>query len=157
MIAAKVLVMKRLLLSLVAVGCVACGGVEKPSPEPQPATVGESPAPAPAAEQEAAIRVAAPVADVVASSPLVVTGEARGSWFFEATFPVTLLDADGKPVVRGYAQAQGEWMTEEFVPFKAELAFTAPASAGGTLLIEKANASGLPEHAAEVRIPVRFR
>jgi hypothetical protein len=149
--------MKRVILCLVAVGCVACGGVEKPSPEPQPATVGESPAPAPAAQHEGEIRVAAPLAEAVVSSPLVVSGEARGSWYFEANFPVTLLDADGKPVVRGYAQAQGEWMTEEFVPFKAELAFTAPAGASGTLLIEKANASGLPEHAAELRIPIRFR
>jgi hypothetical protein len=31
-----------------------------------------------------------------------------------------------------------------------------PAGATGTLLLEKANASGLPEHAAELRVPVRF-
>lgn len=148
--------MKRVILSLVAVGCVACGGAETQSPEAQPATVGEEAAPAPAAEAELAIRVSTPTADAVVSSPLVVTGEARGSWFFEATFPVTLLDADGKPLVRGFAQAQGEWMTEDFVPFKAELVFTAPAGATGTLLIEKANASGLPEHAGELRIPIRF-
>lgn len=147
--------MLRTILCLVIAG-VACGGAPKPSPEPQPGTVGEAPAAEPAA-QEALIRVAAPAADSVVTSPLVVTGEARGKWYFEADFPVTLLDADGTPVVRGFATAQGEWMTEEFVPFKTELAFTAPASANGTLLIEKANASGLPEHAAEVRIPVRFR
>jgi len=146
-----------MILCLIAVAGVACGGAPKPSPEPQPATVGEAPATEPAAQDEALIRVAAPAADAVVTSPLVVTGEARGKWYFEANFPVTLLDAHGAPVVRGYATAQGEWMTEEFVPFKAELAFTAPASASGTLLIEKANASGLPEHAAEVRIPVRFR
>jgi len=155
-VAAKVSSMKRVILSLVAVGYVACGGAEKPSTEPQPATVGGEPAQTPSAQEESAIRVAAPLADAVVTSPLVVTGEARGSWFFEATFPVTLLDADGKPLVRGFAQAQGEWMTEDFVPFKAELTFTAPAGATGTLLIEKANASGLPEHAGELRIPIRF-
>jgi hypothetical protein len=148
--------MLRTILCLVAVVCVACGGAPKPSPEPQPGTVGEASPAEPTAEAEPAIRVAEPTADAVVTSPLVVTGEARGSWFFEATFPVTLLDADGKPVVRGFAQAQGEWMTEQFVPFKAELAFTAPAGASGTLLIEKANASGLPEHAGELRIPIRF-
>lgn len=149
--------MSRTIVCLVAVMGIACGGAPKPSPEPQPDTVGEAPPSEPAAQQEALIRVAAPVADALVTSPLVVRGEARGTWYFEATFPVTLLDADGKPVVRGFATAQGEWMTESFVPFKAELAFTAPASASGTLLIEKANASGLPEHAAELRIPVRFR
>ena len=148
--------MVRTILGLIVVGCVACGGVDKPSPEPSPGTVGESPSPSPAAEQEPALRVSAPLADAVVSSPLMVTGEARGGWFFEASFPVTLLDADGKPVVRGYAQAQGEWMTDQFVPFKAELTFAVPASTTGTLVLEKANASGLPEHAAELRVPVRF-
>lgn len=144
------------ILGLVMIGCVACGGVEKPPAEPQPSSISEAPPPAPATGEEPALRVSAPVADAVVSSPLVVTGEARGSWYFEANFPVSLLDAEGKPVVRSYAQAQGEWMTEQFVPFKAELTFAAPAGTTGTLVLEKANASGLPEHAAEIRIPVRF-
>lgn len=89
-------------------------------------------------------------------SPLVVTGEARGTWFFEGSFPVALLDAHGNTLLQTYAQAQGEWMTEDFVPFRSELTFAAPPTATGTLLLEKDNPSGLPEHDDEFRIPVRF-
>lgn len=103
------------------------------------------------------IRVSAPSAGQVMTSPFVVTGEARGNWYFEASFPVTLLDANGKVVVAHYAQAQGEWMTTEFVPFTSTLTFAAPATATGTLVLSKDNPSGLPEHDASVRIPVRFR
>jgi hypothetical protein len=131
--------------------CVACAGTEPPEAASEQATSGEE-----NARASDAIRVSAPVADAVLSSPFVITGEARGTWYFEATFPVTLLDADGKPVISTFAQAQGEWMTEQLVPFRTELTFTAPATATGTLVLEKANPSGLPEHAAEVRVPVRF-
>jgi hypothetical protein len=48
-------------------------------------------------------------------------------------------------------------MTPAFVPFEATLSFTPPASRTGTLILAKDNPSGLPEHAAELRIPVRFR
>ena len=83
-----------------------------------------------------------------------MTGEARGGWFFEASFPVTLLDVDGKPIVRGYAQAQGEWMTDQMVPFKAELIFVSPSATNGTLLLEKANPSAEARNHEEVRVPV---
>lgn len=102
------------------------------------------------------IRVSAPIADALVTSPLVITGEARGTWYFEASFPVKLFDADGKLVVAHYAQAQGEWMTPEFVPFSSTLTFAMPTTATGTLVLEKDNPSGLPEHDASVSIPVRF-
>src|SRR6185436_520379 len=51
------------------------------------------------------------------SSPLTVTGEARGNWYFEASFPAVLVDWDGKIIAQLPAQAQGDWMTQEFVPF----------------------------------------
>lgn len=47
-------------------------------------------------------------------------------------------------------------MTEGFVPFDATLAFDAPATRIGLLVLERANPSGLAEHAALVAIPLRF-
>ena len=47
-------------------------------------------------------------------------------------------------------------MTENFVPFEGTLTFTAPTSGKGTLVLEKDNPSGLPEHADELRMPVKF-
>ena len=103
------------------------------------------------------IQVDNPLSDQTVASPLVVTGRARGPWFFEASFPVKLLDASGNVLSQGIAQAQGEWMTEEFVPFVAQMpAFTATAGTTGTLVLEKDNPSGMPENAASVEIPVNF-
>ncbi len=102
------------------------------------------------------IQVTAPLADAVVASPLTVTGKARGTWYFEASFPVRILDANNQELGVIPAAAQGEWMTEDFVPFSATLAFTAPTTATGTLVFEKDNPSGLPENDAALRVPVRF-
>jgi Immunoglobulin-like domain of bacterial spore germination len=103
------------------------------------------------------IRVAQPLPNQLVTSPLTIEGEARGPWYFEASFPVYLLDAAGDTIAVIPAQAEGEWMTREFVPFKVSLEFPPPKTDRGTLLLVKSNASGLPEHDDELRIPVRFR
>jgi len=103
------------------------------------------------------IRVTSPTRNqTISSSPLVVNGQARGSWYFEASFPIELLDANGSVLGSGPAEAQGDWMTNNFVPFTATVNFTTPTTNTGTLVLEKANPSGLPENAQELRIPVRF-
>ena len=93
----------------------------------------------------------------VIRSPLALEGRAKGPWYFEASFPVYLLNAAGDTIARTPATAQGEWMTENMVFFKATLEFTAPAADSGTLILAKSNASGLPEHDDELRVPIRFR
>lgn len=90
-------------------------------------------------------------------SPLKITGEMRGPWFFEASFPVKLVDANGNLIVQHYAQAQSEWMTTDFVPFESELEFSYPRTETGFLVLEKDNPSGLPENAEAIEIPVRFK
>lgn len=102
------------------------------------------------------IRVDAPSANALVKSPLTVRGQARGTWYFEASFPVRLLDASGTELAVTPAQAQGDWMTEDFVPFEAVLLFSAPETETGILVLQNDNPSGLPENAKEVRIPVRF-
>lgn len=102
------------------------------------------------------IRVFSPRPNQTVHTPLLVQGEARGFWFFEASFPVRLLDGNGKEIALGIAQAQDEWMTESFVPFVAELTFETPATEKGTLVFEKDNPSGLAEHDDALAIPVRF-
>jgi hypothetical protein len=120
-----------------------------PAPAPTPA--------APAATNPAElVRVTAPAANALIESPLRVSGQARGGWYFEATFPVVLRDADGKELGKHFATADGEWMTEEFVPFTAVLEFSKPTTKTGTLVLQRANASGLPGHDAALSVPVRF-
>lgn len=103
------------------------------------------------------IRIDSPRPNAVISSPLSISGTARGNWYFEASFPVELRDEKGNILVQHYAEAQGEWMTTEFVPFKSTLTFTKPASGTkGTLILRKDNPSGLPENDDSLIIPVRF-
>ena len=141
-----------MLLAIVAVLGAGCS--PSPTPEPAPKPI---PAPAPVPDAHAnLIRVTVPLANAVVTSPLVVAGEARGVWYFEASFPVRLLDGNGNVLAQVPAQAQGEWMTKEFVPFKATLTFSSPTGANGTLVLQKDNPSGLSVHDDSISIPVRF-
>lgn len=103
-----------------------------------------------------AIQVVSPRPNDTISSPLKVLGKARGSWYFEASFPVRLLDANGKELAVISAKAKDDWMTNDFVSFEAELNFSAPTTETGTLVLEKSNPSGLPENADKIEISVRF-
>lgn len=102
------------------------------------------------------IFVSQPLKNTVVKSPLVVKGEARGNWYFEASFPVVLIDANGKELALSPAQAKTDWMTTEFVPFEVTLTFSTPLTKTGTLILKKDNPSGLPENDASISIPVRF-
>lgn len=95
-----------------------------------------------------------PFPGAVTGKTFGVIGHARGSWFFEASFPVELLDSSGTLIARGIAQAEGDWMTTDFVPFRADI--TAPESYIGpaTLVLRKDNPSGLPEHDASISLPI---
>lgn len=101
--------------------------------------------------------LATPLAGTALRSPLHLEGRARGSWYFEASFPVYLLDAAGDTIAAGPAHAVGEWMTADFVPFQVTLTFPVPASDSGTLVLAKDDPSGLAALRAELRVPVRFR
>ncbi len=91
------------------------------------------------------------------SSPLTISGQARGYWFFEASLPYELQDANGNVIAQGPVQASGEWMTEDFVPFTIGITFPAqPAGSTGKLLLKKDNPSGLPENEDALVIPVVF-
>lgn len=102
------------------------------------------------------IRVTSPSPQSTLSSPFLVSGKARGNWFFEASFPAVLLDANEKEIAVMPITAQGEWMTEDFVPFSASMMFGTVTTNTGTLVLKKDNPSGLPEFDAEVRIPIVF-
>jgi len=103
------------------------------------------------------IQVSSPVpnAQVSKSQPLVVTGSATGPWYFEASFPVKLLDSNGNVLAEAPAQAQGDWMTMDFVPYIATLNFTTT-DTSGTLVLRNDNPSGEPANDKSISIPVTF-
>ncbi|MCX6746293.1 MAG: hypothetical protein NTX00_04755 [Candidatus Parcubacteria bacterium] len=102
------------------------------------------------------IKVDVPRPNQIISSPLNINGQARGTWFFEASFPIKLYDANNNLITSTTAAAKANWMTTDFVPFEAKLEFTQPTTITGTLIFEKDNPSGLAEKADELTMPIKF-
>ena len=100
------------------------------------------------------VRVSRPALDENPLSPMTISGTAVGSWFFEGSFPVQLLAADGRVLASHFVMAQGEWMTADFVPFEGQLEFEVTEPTEAVLVLMRDNPSELPEHDASVRIPL---
>lgn len=112
---------------------------------------------APQKEQVASVVVDMPQAQSTISSPFITNGKARGTWFFEGSFPIEVIDSNGTSLGTGIAHAQGDWMTEAYVPFDATITFiTATSTTHGFVLYKKDNPSGMPEHDAVIAVPVIF-
>jgi hypothetical protein len=98
-----------------------------------------------------------PLAGATISNPVKLSGKARGTWYFEASFPIDVVDWDGRIIGQGVAQANGDWMTEDFVPFTASIKFenaTSTYSKKATLVLKKDNPSGDRERDASLEVPV---
>lgn len=103
------------------------------------------------------ISIETPRPNEIISSPLIIKGQARGNWFFEASFPVFITNWDGKIIASGIANAKDDWMTSEYVPFEANLTFIANKNSynnKATLILKKDNPSGLSENDDALEIPV---
>ncbi|HXV26782.1 MAG TPA: Gmad2 immunoglobulin-like domain-containing protein [Candidatus Paceibacterota bacterium] len=145
--------MKRILTVIVVAAAAAAGvWLLKGAPSPAPSAT-------PLADD--VFILDEPLPGAVVSSPLTIRGKARGTWFFEASFPVTLTNWDGLIIAQHYCMTAGEWMTTEFVGFECELEFTRPDGPGdgtnrGFLILHKDNPSGLPEHDDSREIMIHF-
>jgi len=99
------------------------------------------------------IVVSTPLPGSTVGSEFTVSGNARGTWYFEASFPVKVLGANGQELVQLPAQATEDWMTENFVPFSVKV--TVPNYSGAaTLVLHKDNPSGEAKFDASVSIPI---
>lgn len=91
--------------------------------------------------------------------PIKIKGGAKGTWFFEASFPLKLVNQRGNVIISSYVMTDEEWMREDFISFETEM--TSDQIAGGAspyyLVLEKANPSGLPENADELSIPIYIK
>ncbi len=109
---------------------------------------------APRSTLEAFVSVASPLSGASVTSPLTITGEAVGPWFFEATFPVELVTEDGEVLASGFLIADGHWMTTDFVPFSGELEFEVEQATEARLVLKRDNPSDLRENDASTWVPV---
>lgn len=131
-------------------------GTETPAPQPTqetPPSVAPASTTPPTTPNTPEVEVTLISPEPIANAT-VIEGRARGNWFFEASFPIELRDNKGVLLATAIAQADGDWMTTDYVPFRATLHFPPPASASGTLVFKKDNPSGLPEHDKSIERPV---
>lgn len=106
------------------------------------------------------LKVETPVPQATVSSPITIRGMARGQWFFEASFPISIVDWDGKIIGEGHAEAQSDWMTSEYVPFIAHITYALSPDTPyrrGAIILKKDNPSGLPENDDALEIPINFK
>jgi hypothetical protein len=100
------------------------------------------------------VTVSTPQPGAVVGKSFSVKGRARGTWYFEASFPVEVLDKDGNRLVAMPAQAEGDWMTDDFVPFSAELTIPDSYVGPATVVLHKDNPSGDPSREASLSFPI---
>ena len=92
------------------------------------------------------------------SSPIAIEGSVKGSWFFEASFPIQIIDETGAVIGYGLAKPKGDWMTNDFVAFESSVIFSVPKNVSrGFLILKKDNPSDLREHDASIEIPIVFK
>jgi hypothetical protein len=102
------------------------------------------------------IQITKPRPNEVASSPIIITGQARGNWFFEGQFTAKLVDDRGQILNQTVIKSLADWTTTDFVPFAGELVFRLPSVKTGKLLLVKDNPSGIPENERQLEVPLKF-
>jgi spore germination protein GerM len=102
------------------------------------------------------IQVTQPLPGETVTSPLTIEGRAKGNWFFEAVFPVQIVDQDNNQIGYGNAEAIGDWQSENYVNFSAQIIFTKGTATDGFIVLQNANPSGLKDLEKESRIPISF-
>lgn len=107
---------------------------------------------------DGSISISTPQNGTTITPPFMVQGQAKGFWFNQGLFPVTIYDTEKNVVMKTYAIAQGDWSDQEkLVPFKVTVdAFdTQPTKKAGHIAFKKANATaGLPN--SEYLVVVEF-
>lgn len=102
------------------------------------------------------IQVATPTPAMFVTSPMEISGKARGFWFFEASFPAKIVDANGTELAAFSIETTDDWMTEEFVNFNTTIPFTTSTTATGSLILQKSNPSGESQNEEILLIPITF-
>jgi len=89
------------------------------------------------------------------SNPIKIEGKAKGFWFFEGSFPIQLVDTNENILASTVGKAQGDWMTDDFVKFTANIEYKKASSTKyGFIVLNKDNPSGNPDFDQSVFIPV---
>ncbi|MEI8124032.1 MAG: Gmad2 immunoglobulin-like domain-containing protein [bacterium] len=120
--------------------------------------IGRKPAIAPginATTTDVQIVVSYPEDNQEVLSPIKISGKARGNWFFEGSFPIQLVDANGNILGTSIATSSEDWMTTEFINFNSEMSFEKSTSTRrAVLVLKKDNPSGISDFDQSVFVRV---
>ncbi len=86
-----------------------------------------------------------------------VKGEVLGSWFFEGSFPVRVLNIQGEVVSSLVASTSDDWMKETTVPFSIVINFPLEQEGAYVLQFEKSNPSGLDENSDIAKVAITIK
>jgi hypothetical protein len=95
-----------------------------------------------------------PFPGAVTGKEFTVKGKARGTWFFEASFPIMIVDKNGAVLGTYVAKAQSDWMTTDFVPFSVDVKVPQSYMGPAALVLKKDNPSGDPSKDASLSFPI---
>lgn len=102
------------------------------------------------------VTVSNPPKNSVIGDVLELKGQARGYWYFEGQFPVSVIDDTGYIVAQGTARAMSDWKTTDMVPFEMNIEITSVAqSETGIIKIIRDEQKG--SNAQYVEVPVKFK
>lgn len=93
-------------------------------------------------------------ASIECNSKLI--GTAKGSWFFEGSFPVLIFTKEGELIKSSYASATEDWMTDDYVDFEVEVNCAECEGKELEIMLNKDNPSGLEANEDRVSIDISF-
>ena len=119
------------------------------------ATPGQAASPSAAPDTKAV--VTKPTASSTVASTFDISGTAPNSWYFEATFPIQVRDADDDLIGSSQGRAQSDWTVEGPVAFTSTMTVDASYHGPATLILLKDNPSGNPENSDELTVPITIK
>ena len=102
------------------------------------------------------IKVHEPRPNAMIKSPVIIEGEARGSWFDGGLMPVRFADDGGDTIVSATARAEGDWKKDNFITFRLEVKYILSEPGRGLIILDKANPEHKPASREALLIPVIF-
>ena len=97
------------------------------------------------------LEILQPKIDQEIACPLEISGKIAGNWFFEASFPIEIMQ-NGEKIDTIVATAKEEWMTTNPVLFSANYDCQNCQEGSLDLVFKKDNPSGLPENDDEIKV-----
>ena len=142
--------MRFIIAALAACTLCACSPPAPSAPDSGSVTTTQTP-PSAGTVSDVAI-VTTPSANATVRSPLHITGIAPANWYFENSFPVRLVDAQGNTIAEAPATPRVNWM-ENTEPKEFDATLTFSATGPATLVLQEDNSADRPMP-RETRVPV---